>query len=432
MELQYKIDGLEAKVDGWKASLDGVVVDDDKDISSPNDVANFLTVSKERQDMLASKVASLEEQYLNTEEDFSQQALMHKAIVDGLEYQCGLLTDENADFCNELKEKHNYITTIEKVKGRLEANIDTLEKEKEEISTQCGLLTDENAGVCTELKEKQEYIITLEEAKERLEVGVDTLEKEKEEVCRTLKDTLHTLSDLQQSLDMLRQQKLDSELLSNEVISAVKKLVGSIVNIHAAKLNGFTGSIDLSTSSWSECLEYASQFIVHASEMSRRYHQDAAEAATPKAKGSNNDSFGVSNFAPQHLDMLEDLKNMKCAIANVMSSPKMTPLKPISHELLLDTVQSPDLYSDLLRTHKQLESLGSKIEEDQMQWEDREAQLQSRIVDLEQDLQEREATQEADQVKVKEEHMKIAKAMAMELAQTRKKVLLLKSHLDKN
>ena len=48
MELQYKIDGLEAKVDGWKASLDGVAVDDDKDISSPNDVANFLTVSKER------------------------------------------------------------------------------------------------------------------------------------------------------------------------------------------------------------------------------------------------------------------------------------------------------------------------------------------------------------------------------------------------
>ena len=76
MELQYKIDGIEAKVDGWKASLDGVVVDDDKDISSPYDVANFLTVSKERQDMLASKVASLEEQYLHMEEDFSQQASM--------------------------------------------------------------------------------------------------------------------------------------------------------------------------------------------------------------------------------------------------------------------------------------------------------------------------------------------------------------------
>ena len=362
-------------------------------------------------------------------EDLRHQSLMHKAIVDGLESQCGLLSEERGDILDELNEK-------------------------------------------------KDYIITLREEKRGLEASVDTLKKEKEEAC-------HKLFELQKSQEIARQQQLDLESMNDELASrlqqaeclqkaievGVKELAGAAI-IHATKLEGFAGNITLSSASSSESLEYISQFIDHASKMNQKYFQAAAGAVTPKASGSY-DSFAVMDFASQHSEMLEDLKSMKVAIANVMSSPKLTPLK-LKRQAVVQRIDEydGDVYSDLLRAHEQLESLSSKIEafqEDQKQWEERELYFQSRILELEQENElmktspPRHVSLEADkQIKSAgaviinnfeqryqratvhrafetwkshtrtSKHMKIAKEMAKELAQTRKKVLLLKSHLDEN
>lgn len=418
MELQYKIDEISAKADGWKASLDGIVIDDNTGISSPDDIAKLMAINKEKQDTLSSRVSELEEQCLRMSQDSSQQASMHKAIVEGLESQCGLLSDDYADICLEISEKQDYITTLEEAKGRLEVNVGILKKEKD--------------------------------------------------------DARRTLTDLQKSLGILRQQKLDSDKLRNEVLAAVKDLT-NVVLVHSTKLEGFTAKITLSTSNcnWSESVEYITQFIEHAaSKLNQNYSQVAAEAVTPKAKGASDSFCGVSNFTSQHSDMLEDLKSMKTALANVMSSPKFTPMKevarqeqsPVVHDTTIDEY-GEKLYQDLFRAHEQMTSLSTRIQEDQMHWEDREACLLSRIKELEEEIENNTkvaasldaSVENADQVTTTKDenfeqryqkaivrrafqtwktqtrmskHMKIALQMAKELAQTRKKVLLLKTHLD--
>ena len=110
-------------------------------------------------------------------------------------------------------------------------------------------------------------------------------------------------------------------------------------------------------------------------------------------------------------------------------------------------------------------SLSTRIQEDQMHWEDREACLLSRIKELEEEIENSTkvaasldaSVENADQVTTTKDenfeqryqkaivrrafqtwktqtrmskHMKIAKQMAKELTETRKKVLLLKTHLD--
>ena len=418
MELQYKIDEISAKADGWKASLDGIVTDDNTGISSPGDIAKLMAINKEKQDTLSSRVSELEEQCLRMSQDSSQQASMHKAIVEGLESQCGLLSDDYADICLEISEKQDYITTLEEAKGRLEVNVDILKKEKD--------------------------------------------------------DARRTLTDLQKSLGILRQQKLDSDTLRNEVLAAVNDLT-NVVHVHSTKLEGFTAKITLSTSNcnWSESVEYITQFIEHAaSKLNQNYSQVAAEAVTPKAKGASDSFCGVSNFASQHSDMLEDLKSMKTALANVMSSPKFTPMKevarqeqsPVVHDTMIDEY-GEKIYQDLFRAHEQMTSLSTRIQEDQMHWEDREACFLSRIKELEEEIENNTkvaasldaSVENADQVTTTKDenfeqryqraivrrafqtwktqtrmskHMKIAKQMAKELTETRKKVLLLKTHLD--
>mmetsp|Transcript_5930 Transcript_5930/g.13490 ORF Transcript_5930/g.13490 Transcript_5930/m.13490 type:complete len:160 (+) Transcript_5930:2-481(+) len=157
-----------------------------------------------------------------------------------------------------------------------------------------------------------------------------------------------------------------------------------------------------------------------------------------------------------------------------MCSPKLTPMKSSRQEESnferIDEYDE-DLYSDLLRAHEQLESLSIKIEAfqgNQKQWEEKETYFQSRIVELEQENQIMKATppdlMESEQARMKDagavmmynfqhryqqaakqrafqtwssqarmsKHLTFAKEMAKELAQTRKKVLLLKSHLDES
>lgn len=408
MQLQYKIDDISAKADGWRASFEGLVTDAGSDVSSPDDVADILVASTERQDTLSAEIAKLEEQRLHTNEDFRQQTSMYKAIMEGLETQCEMLSEENADICDELKEKEDYIVTLEETKGRLEFNVDMHKKE-------C-----EDAG--------------------------------------------RKFSDLQKSCKILRQQKIDSESLSNEVVSGVRKMAG-IVSVHAVKLEGFSRNL-IPRATWSENLDYIAHFIEHASTMNQKYlllqsssagNLVTAEAITPKAKGSDG-SLSITKLASTHSDMLEDLKNMKTAIANVMNSPRLTPMKSGRQDntnVQRNDEFDEDLYSDLLRAHEQLESLSKKIE-----------YFQGRILDLEKENKIIKATPpallESDEEKMKEagavmmhnfqkrcqravmqqafqtwsskarmsQHLSIAKAMAKELVQTRKTVLLLKSHLD--
>ena len=164
---------------------------------------------------------------------------------------------------------------------------------------------------------------------------------------------------------------------------------------------------------------------------------------------------------------------MKTALANVMSSPKFTPMKdvarpeqsPFVHDTPIDEY-GEKLYQDLFRAHEQMTCLSTRIEEDQMHWEDREACLLSRIQELEEEIKKNNtkvaasldaSVENADELPTSKDenfeqryqraivrrafqtwktqtrmskHMKIAKEMAKELAQTRKKVLLLKTHLD--
>lgn len=417
LELQYKIDELEAKADGWKASFEGLVTEAENKISSPDDVADILAASVERQEALSAEVAKLEEQCLRMDEDFRQEASMQKSIMDGLELKCEMLSQENVDICDELREK-------------------------------------------------QDYINTLEEAKTRLEEFKGRLEADKAEVCRKL-------SDLQKTCTILRQQKADAETLSDDVVSGVKKLA-AVANVYAARLEGFS-SDSFSLTSWSDSLDYISRFIEHLStkNVSSDSHKVSADALTPKARGSHGPIAGI-DFAAQHTDrLLEDLESTKALIANALSSPKFTPVKSAKQEtnVEMDDEGDLDLYSELMKAHEQLESLSEKIEafrRAQRQWEDREASLQSRIVELEREDQsvraEAQDLRVPDQARVREagavlvynfqqrsqqaavqrafqtwksqarvsKHLDIAREMAKELAQTRKKVLLLKSAFDES
>ena len=398
MELQYKIDDLSSRIDGWKASFEGHITDVGSNVSSPEDVAIVLAASTERQDKLSSEVARLEEKILRMTEDQRQQSKMHKAIAEGLEIQCEMLSDENADMCDEVREKCDYISA-------------------------------------------------LEEAKKRSAVNLDLLKKECEEKCRRL-------CDLEKSSVILRKQKEASEKLRDEIVSEVQKLA-SVAIVHSEKLEGFSSNL-ATPSTWSENLEYVAQFIEHASKMNQKYVRDLEQAqgsldkqheylldleqcklvgiTTPKATSRNVDSLpSVMNFASQRSDMLEDLKDMKNALANVMASPKLTPLKSGRQEerhAQENDKYDEDLYSDLLRAHEQLESFSKKIvalQDEQRQWGERETHFQSRITGLEEENQNMKKTQPAEQAK----QMEIAKEMAKELAQTRKKVLMLKSHFDR-
>ena len=119
LTLQYQIDDLSSRADGWKASFEGIVSDVGNNISSPEDVAVILTASTEQQDTLSSEIAKLEEKILHINEDQRQLSSIHQAIVDGLESQCDIVSEENANICDKLREKHDYICTLEEAEEQL-------------------------------------------------------------------------------------------------------------------------------------------------------------------------------------------------------------------------------------------------------------------------------------------------------------------------
>lgn len=411
MELQFQVDDLTSQVEGWKASLQGLASEADgwknvlqnlkHDIQDDDskDSSEILSTSFDRYDELSKEIAKLEEKILDMDEDHRQQSSMHKSIADGLEAKCNMLSDENT-------EAHSYISSLEESKARLQNKIDFLKKE------------------CDVQRRR--------------------------------------LSELEPIFDIMKQQKSVSETLCDEVLSGLRKLT-EVAIMYSSRLDGFSEEIS-SPSSWSLNLEYISRFIECALKLNQKYLLDiqrlettiavrqsggvpvVADAITPKAKGSGVRSQ-ESTVMPEHLDMINEIKNMKEVIKNVMASPKLTPMKAKERT---NTEEDRDLYADLLMAYEQLQNLSEKIEtyqEEQLQWKEKESTLQSRIEKLEEEKLHLESSSNADnqplggvdnakqkeacEVKIPNEHLNIVKGMARELNSTREKVQMLKSTLDK-
>jgi len=440
MDLQFQVDDLASQVDGWRASLEGLTGEaggwkaalhdlkhDFQDDEFPNDTSEILSTStsSDRHDELSKEIARLEEKMLLMDEDHRQQSSMHKSIVDGLEARCDMLSEENA-------EAQSYISSLEDTKVRLQGKIDLLKKD------------------CDVQRRR--------------------------------------LSELESVFNIMKQQKSVSETLCDEVLSGLRKLTGVAI-MYSSRLEGFSDEIS-APSSWSVNIEYISRFIECALKLNQKYLLDiqrlettvesrqsggvqvVAEAITPKAKGSGSGARSQESIImPQHLDMINDIKNMKDAIKNVMASPELTPMKSKQSS---NSDEDGDLYSDLLVAYDQLENLSKKIEtyqEEQAQWNEKESTLQSRIEQLEEEKLHLESTSKAvlpsvsegvDDTKLKEagammisnvikrrenarkeqafrnwasqtqtsKQLNIVKGMARELNSTREKVQMLKSNLD--
>jgi hypothetical protein len=407
MDLQYKVDFLEAQADGWKVSTSKRPETESERTFSSDDVSDMFAASSKRHESLSADFVKLEEQCLQMEEDFRQRTSMHEAIVDGLESECRTLFAEIADSQNDLQAK-------------------------------------------------LDYIASLEAAKERLEI--DT------------RDAFDKVSELHVLCNSLREEKAAAETLANSVTSAARKLAFVALE-NGSKLDGFPIEA-ISLSSWSENMHAIAQYIDYASKANQVQHeilwrsQDClSDALTPKSKGASNPV--TVDLVTQHSDMLDDIKSMKHALASAMASPRLTPLKSSEEEKReCDEV----LYANLLRAQEQTESLSLKIasfQDDQMKWKEWEAYYESRIAELEGENQIMKAAalpDDSQEVKMRQiasiliyifqhryrrsvmqqafrawvsqtrtsKHVVIVKDMAKELAMTRRKVLLLKAHMDDN
>ncbi len=398
MDLQYKVDFLEAQADGWKqSSLKRPENEPDQCKFSSNDVSDIFAASVKRHESLAADFAKLEEKCSRMEVDFRQRTSMHEAIVDGLESECKTLFHEIDDFQ-------------------------------------------------TDLQEKQVCIRTLEEDKERLENELDALIKDRDDAYRKA-------SELQVLCNTLQQEKVAADTLTNSITSATRKLA-------YADSDGFPIDSN-SVLSWTENLDAISKYIEHISKTS----QDQKKKSILSPRSEEGRRPVTVDLVSQHYDILEDLKNTKYAIASAMSSPRLTPIKSSRRK---EKECNDELYADLQKAHEQLESLSLKIQvfhDDQIKWKEWEAYYESRIAELEGENQIMKAatlSEGSQEVKMKEigavlififqhrhrqsvmkrsfhtwvsltrmsKHVVLVKDMAKELAMTRKKVLLLKSHLD--
>jgi hypothetical protein len=413
MELQYKVDYLEAQADGWRlSSLERPEHDSEQRKLSSENVSELFAASAKRHESLFTDFVKLEEQCLRMEEDFRQRSSMQEAIVDGLESECKKLFGEIADVQIDLQEKLNLIAS-------------------------------------------------LEEAKEQLEIDVEMLKKDKDDAC-------YKFSELHKLCNSLRKEKTAAETLTKSVTSAARELA-CVALEHGCKLKGFpTDAISLS--SWSESIHAIAQFIDYASKADQGQHETfwrtqacISDATTPKSKGGCNPA--AVDLVTQHFDVLDDLKSMKNAIAKAVASPRLSPLKSSGEEKL---ECDDELYTDLLRAQEQMESLSQKIQsirDDHTKWKEWEEYYESRIAELEGENQIMKAAalpDDSQEVKMKEisailiyifhhryrrsviqrafqtwvsqtrmsKQVVIVKNMAQELTMTRRKVLLLKSHLE--
>ena len=398
LDLQYQVDDLQSKIDGWVCAFNGMssTAAEQLEFSSPDDaVTNIVATSALCQDKQTADIAKLEEQCLQLKEEMRQQALMHQAIVSGLESECQSLSDECFDVNGKLKDKNDYVITLEDIKCQLMAKLDTLTKDKENLHRR--------------------------------------------------------LCDLQTTCNILRQQKLDAKSLSNDsksVISAVKMLAG-IATVHSNKLEGFSCT-DISLSTWSDDVDFIARFIEHMSIINQKNslkiervkdsirspktlvirgddggHDVAENSSTPKAKGRNVASTELVVVPAQHSDILEDLLCVKNSITSIMSSTKLSTSKKVRRGEMNDAVCNDDLYTDLLNAHDQLKSLSSKIEAmtaDQRNYE-------SRILELEQEnekniMMTRGSPLDVAAISSSDERMKVGALLLSNMQQRHNRLLL--------
>jgi len=405
MELQYQLDDLSARLDHDKSpGID----------PSPSKPANDEWLANmEKQESLLAEIERLEREILKKELEQSQQESMHQSIVDGLESRCDM-------FSEEIEEAREYIGNLEDMKENLEESIDTMKRESTEYERKCQDL----ATACALLKHQKE---SLERKNESLSFGVK---------------------------DITGQVLKYSSRLEYFCISS-KPDLESIAHFirHIIEMNE----------------KYASDIQIAAEELKvvkSQYYPVSAEATTPKAKNGCNSSTLMKLVGSQRDDMLNSLENTKNAIKQVMSSPRFTPVK-VNQGQCTDFEDS--LYKDLVFAVEQLELFSDKVrvlEEDQACWNLKETSLNTRISELEQEVNapatDGAGRESAREIKMKEiganllsnffdrrrkdelrraflswstqaklaRHLDLAKEMSKELINTRKKVLLLKYHFD--
>ncbi len=403
MELQYQLDDISARLDN--------------DISpgidpSPSKPGNDgWLANMEKQESLSSEIERLQREILKKEVEQSQQESMHQSIIDGLESRCDMLSEE-------IEEARDYIMNLEEMQKKLEETIETMKRESTASEQKCQDLT----SACKLLKHQKE---NLERKNESLSFGV----KEIAGLVVTYSSRFENFS-----------------ISSNSDLESIAQFIRHVIEMNE---------------------KYASDIQIAAEELKivkLQYYPVSAEAITPKAKNGCNSSSIMKLLASQRDDVLNDLENTKNAIKQVMSSPRFTPIKSCQ-EQRSDIEES--LYEDLVFAIEQLELFSEKVrvlEEDQAFWNLKETGLNSRISELEQEVNGIVEREPAKEIKVKEiganllsnffnrrqkdelrrvflswstqaklaKHLDLAKEMSKELIKTRKKVLLLKNHFDKS
>jgi hypothetical protein len=342
-----------------------------------------------RHEQLSEKLSRLEETIFQMNQDSAQTSSMHQELVDGLEAECQRLTDE-------IDEARYYIFSLENMQTALEGNLASLKKDNE--------------------------------AKTRINM------------------------DLESALTILKQQKASADEDRHIVVWEVAKLTDAVIS-YASCFEGFSKDLQ-APSSWSVNLKFISEFLHHL-QSSRESVYCTDVAITPKARGRGT----KVTFAglPEHSDMLVGINGMKDTIKNVLASPRLTPAKNGERNS-----EEDGLYHDLVKAVDQLELLSEKYQECQELWSGKEFTFISQIEDLENQVHAKATNLELEQARRHRvttivlanihrrrhctvlrrafqtwssqaklrKHLTIIRDMAQELLQTRKKVLLLKSHFD--
>lgn len=303
---------------------------------------------------------------------------------------------------------------------------------------------------------------------------------------------------MESAYKILMSQKSNLEQLNSEMTSGVGEVVELVVH-YSTRVTNFSSSTP--PSSWYESLEFITQFIQHVCTMNQmKYLVDAekgcgevqlaqmndslvsSEATTPKARGRAT-TKSSPNVTPQYSGMVNDLKNAKAMIKSVLASPHLNPLKKCdTQQNKINDDDIEHLVYHLQAAGKQLEFLSKMVEtfqEDQAQYQVREARSKLCVAKLEQEIQvlttnntslladlseskKRGQFKEMDKMKKISatmignfhqrkhraaleyalqswctqvrllKYLNLVKEMAQELTKTREKVLLLKSHLVSN
>ena len=323
--------------------------------------------------------------------------------------------------------------------ARLESKILQRDQDAAQLSSMHEAIVDGLEDQCQqlvdEIDEARDYISALEDAQSRLMEDV-----EQHRIGCQAKDRIN--KDLESALHILKEQKIQAEEDNRLIASEVSKLAVAVASC-ASFVEGFSFDVQSPTSCCGN-LQYIGSFIQYL--YATRESAASSDTITPKTRGRG----GFS----ERSDIIVGLNEMKDTLKNVLSSPRLTPVKQTDNRTDQD-----DLYYDLVNAVEQLERLSQNFRNCQEQWREKESHLTSRINHLESSSHIQIANLEIEQAWRRRltatvienlqrrrhcsvlrrafqtwafqirwrKHLDIVKDMAKELLQTRQKVLLLKS-----